>query len=68
MAAACMPKSRILAVDDDSQIRESLRMTLEYNGYEFVPASTGQEGLALAEREAPDVDQHQVRTVRVEYR
>ena len=50
-----MPKSRILAVDDDSQIRDSLRMILEYNGYEFVPASTGQEGLALTEREAPDV-------------
>jgi len=50
-----MPKSRILAVDDDTQIRDSLRMTLEYNGYEFVAASTGQEGLALAEREAPDV-------------
>ena len=36
-------------------IRDSLRMTLEYEGYEFVGAATGQEGLALAEREAPDL-------------
>jgi len=32
-----------------------VRMTLEYEGYEFVSAATGQEGLALAEREAPDL-------------
>ena len=30
-------------------------MTLEYEGYEFVGAATGQEGLAIAEREAPDL-------------
>src|ERR1051326_2845931 len=30
-------------------------MTLEYEGYEFVGAATGQEGLALAEREGPDL-------------
>src|SRR5262245_4927813 len=30
-------------------------MTLEYEGYEFIGAATGQEGLALAEREAPDL-------------
>src|SRR2546430_2589602 len=50
-----MAKSRILVIDDEAAIRESLRMTLEYQGYEFVGAATGQEGLALAEREAPDV-------------
>ena len=50
-----MPKSRILVIDDEAGIRDSLRMTLEYAGYEFVGAATGQEGLALAEREAPDV-------------
>ena len=48
-----MPKSRILVIDDEAAIRDSLRMTLEYGGYEFVGAATGQEGLALAEREAP---------------
>jgi len=30
-------------------------MTLEYEGYEFVGAATGQEGLALAERDGPDL-------------
>jgi two-component system nitrogen regulation response regulator NtrX len=50
-----MPKSRILVIDDEAAIRDSLRMTLEYEGYEFVAAATGQEGLALAERDAPDL-------------
>ena len=50
-----MPKSRILVIDDEAAIRDSLRMTLEYEGYEFVGAATGQEGLALVEREAPDL-------------
>ena len=50
-----MPKTRILVIDDEVAIRDSLNMTLEYEGYEFVGAATGQEGLALAEREAPDL-------------
>src|SRR5215213_2909685 len=50
-----MPKSRILVIDDEAAIRDSLKMTLEYEGYEFLGAATGQEGLALAEREAPDL-------------
>jgi len=48
-------KVRILVIDDEAAIRDSLRMTLEYEGYEFLGAATGQEGLALAEREAPDL-------------
>ena len=50
-----MPKSRVLVIDDDAAIRDSLKMTLEYNGYEFIGAATGQEGLSMAEREAPDL-------------
>src|SRR6267142_5769552 len=50
-----MPKSRILVIDDEAAIRDSLKMTLEYDGYEFIGAATGQEGLALVEREAPDL-------------
>jgi two-component system, NtrC family, nitrogen regulation response regulator NtrX len=50
-----LPKSRILVIDDEAAIRDSLKMTLEYEGYEFVGAATGQEGIALAEREAPDL-------------
>jgi two-component system nitrogen regulation response regulator NtrX len=50
-----MPKSRILVIDDEAAIRDSLKMTLEYEGYEFLGAATGQEGLALLEREGPDL-------------
>ena len=50
-----MSKSRILVIDDEAAIRDSLRMTLEYEGYEFTGAATGQEGLALAERDTPDL-------------
>jgi len=50
-----LPKSRILVIDDEAGIRDSLKMTLEYEGYEFIGAATGQEGLALAERETPDL-------------
>jgi two-component system, NtrC family, nitrogen regulation response regulator NtrX len=50
-----MAKPRILVIDDEAAIRDSLRMTLEYEGYDYAAAATGQEGLALAEREAPDL-------------
>src|SRR5438270_4521232 len=50
-----MPKPRILVIDDEAAIRDSLRMTLEYEGYEFISAATGQEGLSLVERETPDL-------------
>src|SRR5687768_2289020 len=48
-------KSRILVIDDEAAIRDSMRMILEYEGYEFVGASAGQEGLGLIERESPDL-------------
>ena len=47
--------ARILIVDDDAGIRESLKMTLEYEGYIVDGAATGQEGLNLVERDAPDL-------------
>jgi two-component system, NtrC family, nitrogen regulation response regulator NtrX len=50
-----MSKTRILVIDDEAAIRDSLRMTLEYEGYEVSGAATGQEGLALVERDAPDL-------------
>src|SRR5437660_9505006 len=50
-----MPHPRILVIDDEAPIRDSLKMMLEYEGYEFIGAATGQEGLALAERDAPDL-------------
>ena len=48
-------KSRILVIDDEAGIRDSMRRTLEYQGYHFVGAATGQEGLALIERDPPDL-------------
>ena len=46
---------RILVIDDEAGIRDSLRMILEYEGYACVLAATGEEGLALARSEAPDI-------------
>ncbi|HEX2455175.1 MAG TPA: sigma-54 dependent transcriptional regulator [Vicinamibacterales bacterium] len=48
-------KPRILVVDDEAEIRRSVRMILEYEGYEVMEASSGPEGVALAERESPDL-------------
>ncbi len=46
---------RILVVDDESAIRDTMRMILEYEGYECITAGSGAEGLTAAEREAPDL-------------
>ncbi len=48
-------KKRILLVDDDAEIIESLRLALEANDYEVLVARDGNQGLALIEREAPDL-------------
>jgi two-component system, NtrC family, nitrogen regulation response regulator NtrX len=48
-------KPRILVIDDESAIRDSLKMTLEYDGYDVTTAATGEEGVKLVEREAPDL-------------
>jgi two-component system, NtrC family, nitrogen regulation response regulator NtrX len=48
-------KPRILVIDDESAVRDSLKMTLEYDGYDVMLAATGEEGVKLVEREAPDL-------------
>jgi two-component system, NtrC family, nitrogen regulation response regulator NtrX len=48
-------KARILVVDDEAEIRRSVRMILEYEGYDVQEASSGPEALALVEREPPDL-------------
>jgi two-component system nitrogen regulation response regulator NtrX len=48
-------KPRILVIDDESAIRDSLKMTLEYEGYEVMLGATGEEGVKLIERESPDL-------------
>jgi len=47
-------KEKILVIDDEADIRQSLRMVLEYEGYEFVEAATGRDGLEALRRESPD--------------
>ena len=48
-------KPRILVIDDEAAIRDAMRMILEYEGYEVLTAATGEEALAVVEREAPDL-------------
>jgi signal transduction histidine kinase/CheY-like chemotaxis protein len=48
-------RRRVLIVEDNPDIRETLRMVLEIWGHEVTSADTGQEGLELARREHPDV-------------
>ena len=47
--------AKILIVDDDAAIIESVRYALEGEGYEVVIARDGNQGLALAERESPNL-------------
>jgi DNA-binding response OmpR family regulator len=46
---------RILLVDDDQEIVESMRLALQAKGYEIQVARDGNQGLAMAERETPDL-------------
>jgi two-component system nitrogen regulation response regulator NtrX len=48
-------KGRILVVDDEAEIRRSVRMILEYEGYDVLEAASGPEGLTLIERDTPDL-------------
>jgi CheY-like chemotaxis protein len=45
----------VLLVDDDADLREILRVVLEGAGYKTVLAASGPEGLAVADRERPDL-------------
>ena len=46
---------RVLIVDDDNEIVESVRFALEAKGYAVLIARDGNQGLAMAEREDPDL-------------
>jgi two-component system nitrogen regulation response regulator NtrX len=48
-------KPRILVIDDEAAIRDSLRMILEYEGYGFTGAASGHDGIALVQRDRPDL-------------
>ena len=48
-------KPRILVIDDEQGIRDSMRMILEYEGYDVLQSGSAQEGMTLIAREPPDL-------------
>ncbi len=52
--ASTAPTPRLLVIDDEPDIRKTLKMTLEYEGYEVLTASAGNEGLERARAGHPD--------------
>lgn len=46
---------KILIIDDDVDLVEVLRLTLEKNGYTVIDAQNGTRGYQLLEREQPDL-------------
>jgi two-component system alkaline phosphatase synthesis response regulator PhoP len=50
-----MSKQRILIVDDDADVVESVSSFLEANGYQVLKAHDGREGLKQAKLERPDL-------------
>jgi two-component system response regulator MprA len=47
-------KQRVLVVDDDQAVRDSLRRSLQFNGYDVGTAGDGAEALASIARATPD--------------
>lgn len=47
--------TKILLIEDDIQIQELVRVTLEKEGYTVIPALDGEQGLELARRVKPDL-------------
>ncbi len=45
---------RVLVIEDDDAVRSALRRALVLDGYEVLPAATGQAGLLEAQTAAPD--------------
>ena len=46
---------KVLIIDDDQEIVESVQLALEAKGYRVFSGSDGNQGLALTERESPDL-------------
>ena len=55
MSSTSLPRPRVLVVDDDKAVRESLRRSLEFNGYDVSLACDGAEALAGIAATNPDV-------------
>ena len=54
-AATPAATKKILLVDDDAEIIESMRTILEAKGHSVLVACDGSQGIAVAERENPDL-------------
>lgn len=50
-----MEKKKILLVEDEKDLVETVSLRLEAAGYEIIPAYDGREGLEKAKREKPDL-------------
>lgn len=50
-----MAKSKILVIDDEPDIQETLGMILEYEGYKHLSALNGEDGLKMIDDEHPDL-------------
>ena len=46
---------RILVIEDQEDNRQIVRDLLSANGYELIDATTGEEGVAFAKRDRPDL-------------
>ena len=49
------PKKKVLVVDDDEVILQTLSLKLQGAGYQVVTASDGSEAVALARKDKPDL-------------
>jgi len=54
-AATTAGVKRVLIVDDDHEIADAMRAALEANHYQVEIARDGNQGLAMVEREQPDL-------------
>ena len=50
-----MAEKTILVIDDDIDLVEIIRVTLENQGFKVIDAQTGERGLAMAREQDPDL-------------
>ncbi|MEN8005879.1 MAG: response regulator [Candidatus Krumholzibacteriota bacterium] len=50
-----MAEKTILVIDDDIDLVEIIRVTLENQGFKVIDAQTGERGLAMAKEQRPDL-------------
>jgi CheY-like chemotaxis protein len=55
MAEPAPAKKKILVVDDEPMVCETIGMLLSFDGHEVVPAASGKEALALLEKNRFDL-------------